>query len=133
MSILHHRVQRFCHQGNIVAVTSVNALPASVAQAERQVQQGQSRVSQDASRLEQSRGQLTKDRQTLADTQRQSTQAQQQQAPARSSAIRLGAALSGAIERPNRAEQLLAANPAAARPQLNAQGQTIGKLINITA
>ena len=116
----------------MATVTSVNALQASVAQAERQVQQGQSRVSQDASRLEQSRGQLTKDRQALADTQRQSTQAQQQQAPARSSAIQLGTALSGAIERPNRAEQLLAANPAA-RPQLNAQGQTIGKLINITA
>ena len=118
----------------MATVTSVNTLQASVAQAERQVQQGQSRVNQDASRLEQSRGQLAQDRQTLADTQRQSTQAQQQQAPARSSsAIQLGAALSGAIERPNRAEQTLAANPTAARPQLNAQGQTIGKLINVTA
>lgn len=118
----------------MATVPSVNALQASVAQAERQVQQGQSRVSQDASRLEQSRSQLTQDRQTLADTQRQSTQAQQQQAPARSSsAIQLGAALSGAIERPNRAEQILAANPTAARPQLNAQGQTIGTLINVTA
>jgi hypothetical protein len=117
----------------VATVTSVNALQASVAQAERQVQQTQARVSQDSSRLEQSRGQLTKDRQTLADTQRQSTQAQQQQAPARSSAIQLGAALSGAIGRPNRAEQILTANPAAVRPQLNAQGQTIGKLINVTA
>ncbi|USX27208.1 hypothetical protein NHH73_02605 [Oxalobacteraceae bacterium OTU3CINTB1] len=97
------------------------------------MQQGQSRVSQDAGRLEQSRSQLTKDRQTLADTQRQSTQAQQQQAPAQSSAIQLGAALGSAIERPSRAEQLLTANPAAVRPQLNAQGQTIGKLIDVTA
>lgn len=117
----------------MATVTSVNTLQASVAQAERQVQQGQSRVSRDASRLEQSRSQLAQDRQTLADTQRQSTQAQQQQAPARSPAIQLGAALSGAIERPNRAEQILAAIPTAARPQLNAQGQTIGKLINVTA
>ena len=117
----------------MATVISVNALQASVAQAERQVQQGQSRVGQDASRLEQSRSQLAKDRQTLSDTQRQSTQAQQQQAPAASPAIQLVAALSGAIERPNRAEQFLAANPAAVRPQLNAQGQTIGKLINVTA
>ena len=114
----------------MATVTSVNALQASVAQAERQVQQGQSRVSQDSSRLEQSRNQLTKDQRNLADTQRQS---QQQQAPAGSPAIQLGAALSGAIERPNRAEQVLAANPAAARPQLNAQGQTIGRLIDVTA
>lgn len=90
-------------------------------------------MNQDANRLEQSRGQLTKDRQTLADSQRQSTQAQQQQAPTQPSAIQLGAALTGAIERPNRAEQLLAAAPTAARPRLNAQGQTIGKLINVVA
>lgn len=112
---------------------SVNVLQASVAQAERQVQQGQSRVNQDTSRLEQSRNQLSKDQQTLADTRRQSTQAQQQQAPAGAPAIQLGAALTNAIERPNRAEQTLAGNLTAARPQLNAQGQTIGKLINVVA
>lgn len=120
----------------MATVTSVNAQQASIAQAERQVQQDQSRVNQDAGRLEQSRGQLTKDKQTLADTQRQSTQAQQQQqqqAPAGASAIRLSGALDNAIERPNRAQQILAANPATAKPQLNSLGQTIGKLINVVA
>ncbi|MBP1205580.1 chromosome segregation ATPase [Duganella sp. 1411] len=117
----------------MATVMSVNAQQASIAQAERQVQQDQSRVNQDAGRLEQSRSQLTKDKQTLADAQRQSTQAQQQQAPAGASAIRLGGALNNAIERPNRAEQALAANQATAKPQLNSLGQTIGKLINVVA
>ena len=117
----------------MATVTSVNAQQASIAQAERQVQQDQSRVNQDAGRLEQSRGQLTKDKQTLADTQRQSTQAQQQQAPAGASVIRLSGALDNAIERPNRAQQILAANPATTKPQLNSLGQTIGKLINVVA
>jgi chromosome segregation ATPase len=116
----------------VATVTSVNALQASIAQAERQVQQDQSRVNQDASRLERSQGQLTKDKQTLADTQRQSTQAQQQQAPA-APAIQLTGALNNAIERPNRAEQALPANLTTPRPQLNSLGQTIGKLINVVA
>ncbi len=117
----------------MATVTSVNALQASITQAERQVQQDQSRVNQDASRLEQSQGQLTKDKQTLADTQRQSTQAQQQQAPATAPAIQLSGALNNAIERPNRAEQALQASLTTPRPQLNSLGQTIGKLINVVA
>ncbi len=113
----------------MASVSSVNALQASIAQAERLVQQGQTRVNQDASRLEQSRQQLAADKQTLSDTQRQSAQA---------SAPPLTATpapdLTPAIEKPARAEQIL---PAELSPkpqaQVNAQGQTIGKLINITA
>ena len=127
MSILHRRVRDF--EGNIVAtVMSVNALQASVAQAERLVQQDQARVSQDASRLERSQGQLTKDRRALNDTRRESEQAARP-APAATPAPNLNAA----IERPARAEQTLPAGSSSARPQLNALGQTIGKLINVLA
>ena len=111
----------------MASVTSVSALQASIAQAERQVQTDQSRVSQDASRLEQSRVQLTKDKQTLSDSQQQSDQAS---APPLKAAPAVN--LNNAIEKPNRAEQIL---PAALqpKPQVNAQGETIGKLINVTA
>ena len=113
----------------MATVTSVSALQASIAQAERLVQQDQSRVSQDASRLEQSRQQLTKDKETLSDTQRQSDQAA---APAVKAAPAVN--LNNAIEKPSRAEQVLAADLATPpKPQINAQGETIGKLINVVA
>jgi hypothetical protein len=112
----------------LASLSSINALQASVAQAERQVQQDQSRVSQDASRLDQSRDQLTKDKQTLSDTQRQSTQASQ---PPLKPAAPLN--LTSAIEQPSRAEQAVAADLTKATPQVNSLGQTIGKLINVTA
>lgn len=111
----------------MASVSSVNALQASIAQAERLVQQDQTRVNQDASRLDQSRQQLATDQQTLSDVQRQSTQA---------SAPPLKATpapnLTQAIEKPARAEQVL---PPELTPkaQVNTQGQTIGKLINVTA
>ncbi|OFA01609.1 hypothetical protein DUGA2_43450 [Duganella sp. HH101] len=113
----------------MASVTSVSALQASIAQAERQVQTDQTRVSQDANRLEQSRQQLTKDKQTLSDSQRESDQA---------SAPPLKAAptpnLNNAIEKPSRAQQVLPADLAAPpKPQINAQGETIGKLINVVA
>ncbi len=112
----------------MASVSSVNALQASVALAERQVQQDQSRVNQDASRLEQSRSQLTKDKQELSDTQQQSRAAQQPELKA-APAVRLDRA----IENPPPARQILPAALSAPKPQLNAQGQTIGKLINIVA
>ena len=61
----------------MASLLSINALQASVAQAERQVQKDQVRVNQDADRLEASRAQLSKDKQTLADNQRESAQATQ--------------------------------------------------------
>ena len=112
------------------SVTSVNALQASIAQAERQVQQDQVRVNQDASRLEQSRQQLSDDKQTLDDTRRQSTQASNAAQPKAAAVPNL----TQAIEKPSRAEQVLPAELSAQpRAQINAQGQTIGKLINVTA
>uniref|UniRef100_UPI00374CCB1E hypothetical protein n=1 Tax=Undibacterium sp. TaxID=1914977 RepID=UPI00374CCB1E len=103
------------------------ALQASVAQAERLVQQDQTRVNQDASRLEQSRNQLTNDKQSLSDTQRESNQAAQ---PALQAARPVN--LNSAIEQPSPAEQA-AATPALLKPQINTQGETIGKLINVVA
>lgn len=112
----------------MATLSSVNALQASVAQAERQVRQDQVRVSQDATRLDASRDQLVKDRQTLSDTQRQSNQAAEpplEAAPAVN--------LNSAIEKPSRAEQALPAALAAPKPQVNTLGQTIGKFINVVA
>jgi hypothetical protein len=116
----------------VASITSVNALQASIAAAERQVQQDQSRVSQDASRLEQSRNQLTSDKQDLSST-REQGRAAERPALAPAPEVRLDSA----IQKPSPAEQrqVVAAADLAAptRPQVNAQGQTIGKLINIAA
>lgn len=115
----------------MASITSVNALQASIAAAERQVQQDQSRVSQDASRLEQSRGQLTKDKQELSATKEQGRAAERpdlKPAPA----VRLDSA----IQKPSQAEQrqvVAAELPTINKPQVNTLGQTIGKLINIVA
>ena len=112
----------------VVSVTSVNSLQASIAQSERLVQQDQSRVNQDASRLEQSQQQLVKDKEDLAQTQTQSRQAQQT-APAAAPAIRLDKA----IQNPPVSQQKLPAELTQAKPQINARGETLGRLINITA
>jgi hypothetical protein len=112
----------------VTSISSVNALQASVALAERQVQQDQVRVSQDASRLDASRSQLVADKQKLNDTQRESDKAAQpplQAAPAVN--------LNNAIEKPSRAEQILPPELSQPKPQLNTLGQTIGKLINVVA
>ncbi len=112
----------------MASVSSVNALQASVTFAERQVQQDQTRVTQDASRLEQSRSQLSKDKQELSDNQQQSRVAQAPPLTA-APAVRLD----NAIENPPPSQQILPADLVQPKPQLNAQGQTIGKLINIVA
>jgi hypothetical protein len=112
----------------VASLSSINALQASVAQAERQVQKDQVRVSQDADRLEASRAQLNKDKQTLSDNQRESnqaTQAAEKPAP--------GVNLNTAIEKPPRAAQQLPADLAPAKPSVNTLGQTIGQFINVTA
>lgn len=112
----------------VAALTSVNALQASVAQAQQLVQQDQTRVNQDASRLEQSQQQLTKDKQQLSDTQQQSRQASQP-APKAAAPVRID----NAIEKPAPSQQALPAALTAARPQVNTLGQTIGKFINTVA
>ena len=112
----------------MASLSSINALQASVVQAERQVQRDQVRVSEDADRLDASRDQLNKDKQTLSDNQRdsnQATQATQKPLPTFN--------LTSAIENPQRAEQQLPADLVAPKPQVNTLGQTIGKFINVTA
>jgi predicted nucleic acid-binding Zn-ribbon protein len=113
---------------SVTSATSVNALQASVAQAERQVQQDQSRVNADRSRLQASRDQLTTDQQKLSTTQQQSDQAQQQSVKA-TPAVNLDQA----IQNPPRSEQVLPAELTPAKPSVNSLGQTIGKFINVTA
>jgi hypothetical protein len=112
----------------VPSVSSVNALQASVAQAERLVQQDQTRVEQDADRLEQSKDQLSKDKADLGDLQQQSRTAQAKATPATPTIN-----LDQAIANPPRSQQVLPAELTAPKPQVNAQGQTIGRLINITA
>lgn len=107
---------------------SVNALQASVAQAERQVQQDRVRVSQDAERLDASRDQLAKDKQKLADSQRETADARQTAASPLPEVN-----LDRAIENPPRAQQVLPAELVQPKPQVNTLGQTIGKFINVTA
>jgi hypothetical protein len=112
----------------VPSLSSINALQASVVQAERQVQRDQVRVNEDADRLDASRDQLTKDKQTLSDNQRdsnQATQAAQKPLPTVN--------LARAIENPPRAEQQLPADLTTPKPQVNTLGQTVGKFINITA
>jgi hypothetical protein len=115
----------------VASLSSINALQASVAQAERQVQKDQVRVNQDADRLEASRAQLVKDKQTLSDNQRESNQAQATQAADKPAAPTVN--LNSAIENPPRAAQQLPAELAPPKPSVNTLGQTIGKFINVTA
>ncbi|MES2151417.1 MAG: hypothetical protein V4508_16700 [Pseudomonadota bacterium] len=103
----------------MATISSVNSLKIAIALAERQVQRDQSQVQEDASRLDQSQNQLVRD-------QRQLNSAQEQGRTAQSSVVKapqpnLDAAIDTKVA------------PAPAKVQLNAQGQTIGKLINITA
>jgi len=84
-------------------------------------------VAQDTDRLQQSKDQLSKDKSDLSDTQQQS-RAAQAKAPTPQPVD-----LSNAIENPPRSQQVLPADLIAPKPQLNARGQTIGRLINITA
>lgn len=106
----------------MVTVTSVDTLRNAVAVAERKVQQDQTRVDQDASRLQDSRAQLAKDQEQLSTRQKESRQAEGAAAVA-PAPPQLDKAIAKAIP----AE--LPALPRA--PQLNAQGQTIGRIINV--
>ncbi|MNY57920.1 hypothetical protein D3C86_1941890 [compost metagenome] len=108
----------------MATVTSVDTLRNAVAVAERKVQQDQTRVNQDASRLQDSRVQLAKDQEQLSTRQRESRQAESATATASAPAP---VQLDKAIAKPIPAS--LDALPRA--PQLNAQGQTIGRIINV--
>ncbi|KQW90211.1 hypothetical protein ASC94_21025 [Massilia sp. Root418] len=106
----------------MVTVTSVDTLRNAVAAAERKVQQDQTRVDQDASRLQGSRVQLAKDQEQLSTRQQESRHAGSATATA-PAPVQLDKAIAKPV--PASADALPRA------PQLNAQGQTVGRLINV--
>lgn len=113
---------------NIVAsLTSINSLQASLATAQRRVEQGQNQVQRDSEQLADSRRQLIKEKEQLSDTQRSSQQAQaSSQEPIR--VPQLDQAIKVAVP-----SQLGLNTVQQAQPQLNSFGQSIGRLINVTA
>lgn len=108
----------------MVTVTSVDTLRSAVAIAERKVQQDQSRVDQDADRLDQSRIQLSKDRDQLSGNQQQTRQAEAATAVA-PTPLRLDRAIDIEVPPPQQITPR--------QPQVNALGQTVGRLIHIVA
>ncbi len=126
----------------MVSVSTVSNLKIAVALAERQVQRDQSQVQEDSARLSQSQDQLDKDTRQLGSVQEQSQRAAQGAArvvqPTFDRAIQTQAAKPPAAP-VSAAVPTVTAPPAptapvvASKSQLNAQGQTIGKLINVTA
>jgi len=108
---------------NVVSLTSVNNLQASLATAQRRVEQGQNQVQRDSEQLAQSRQQLVKEQEQLRDTERSSQQARADATPA--------------IKQPqlDRAIEIPVPPKPAQTPagQLNSIGQTIGRLIDVTA
>jgi len=106
----------------VVTLTSVNNLQASLATAQRRVEQGQNQVQRDSEQLAQSRQSLAREQESLSQTQRSS-----QQAPAAVKAPQLDQAIKVAVPQQ--------AAPAAPKitPQLNSYGQTLGRLIDVTA
>ncbi|MRV71040.1 hypothetical protein GJ700_04820 [Duganella sp. FT92W] len=106
----------------MVSVSSVESLRNAVALAERKVQQDQTRVDQDARRLEDSKVQLNRDKEQLSGNQKAERQAESAATPT-AAPVRLDRAFTTEVP-PD-------ALPRA--PQLNAQGQTVGRVINIVA
>jgi hypothetical protein len=145
---------------NVVAITSVSTLQTAIAQAERQVQRDVSQVQQDSSQLAQSQAQLASDQRQLSSVQQQA-QREQRASPAAPARARPQAAATPApapnLERaiqakvkppaqppvtastaslPTPAAAILvppAAVAAAPKVQVNTEGQTIGRVINVTA
>lgn len=106
----------------MVSLNSINALQTAVAAAQRKVQQDRDQVAQDEDRLDGSRSQLQLDTQTLTKSQQDSSSAQAAATPT-FKAPRLDNAIAQRVP-----PELLPT-----KPTLNAQGQTIGKLIHIEA
>ena len=103
----------------MATLTSVSSsLNVSLAVAERQVQRDQSQVQEDSDRLDQSQAQLVRDQRQLSSVQEESR-----------------ATRAPVTAQPNRANAILPSTVTVdpTKAQLNAQGQTIGTLINIVA
>lgn len=113
----------------MATLTSVNALKTSIAQAERQVQRDLSQVQQDSARLDQSQAQLARDQQRLNGVQQESRTAQ---AATSSTSEVVAPRLDRAVQtQAGKVPAPAVSAPAPPKAQLNAQGQTIGTLINI--
>lgn len=103
---------------NVVSLTSVNNLQASLATAQRRVEQGQNQVQRDSEQLAQSRQLLAREQESLSQTERSSQRAQANAANTANSV---------------KAPQLEQAIKVAVPPHLNNYGQTLGRLIDVTA
>ena len=112
--LLRARLGILSKVNNVVSLTSVNQLQASLATAQRRVEQGQNQVQRDSEQL------------ALSQTQRSSQQAQASAQPA-VQAPRLDQAIQVAVP-----QQAAPAAPKST-PQLNSYGQTLGRLIDVTA
>ncbi|MGK5044383.1 hypothetical protein ACQ4WP_00605 [Janthinobacterium sp. GB4P2] len=110
----------------MVTLTSINNLQASLATAQRRVEQGQNQVQRDSEQLAQSRQSLAREQESLSQTQRTSRQAQAE-APASVKAPQLDQAIKVAVV------QQAAPTAPKSTPQLNSYGQTLGRLIDVTA
>lgn len=110
----------------MVTLTSVNNLQASLATAQRRVEQGQNQVQRDSEQLAQSRQSLAREQESLSQTQRSSQQAQAD-APAAVKVPQLDQAIKVAVP------QQVAPSTQKSAPQLNSYGQTLGRLIDVTA
>lgn len=115
---------------NIVvsALSSVNSSQAVLAQAQQKVQDAQTQVQQDNARLAQSQAKLSRNQEQLSQAQQDSRQVQQP-AIAAAPAVRLDSAITTAVTPQTPLPAALAGGGA----QINAQGQTIGGLINVQA
>ena len=111
---------------NVVTLSSVNNLQASLATAQRRVEQGQNQVQRDSEQLAQSRQLLAREQESLSQTQRSSQQEQADAQPA-IKAPQLDQAIKVAVP-----PQAAPAAPKST-PQLNGYGQTLGRLIDVTA
>lgn len=115
----------------MVTVASVNSLQTQIALAERQVQRDRAQVESDRSQLIQSQRQLERDQRELENVQGQASAAAQsvQSTPPKASTPNLDLAVrSQAGKAP-----LVTASSSEGRPQINVQGQPLGKLINVVA
>lgn len=116
----------------VVTVASVTSMQTQIALAERQVQRDRAQVESDRNQLVQSQRQLERDQRQLESVQSQANAitAQPAAAPApQASTPNLDLAVrSQAGKAP-----LVTASTVEGRPQINVQGQPLGKLINVIA
>jgi hypothetical protein len=119
----------------VVTVASVNSLQTQIALAERQVQRDRAQVDDDRSRLIQSQRQLERDQRALENVQGQASASASQAVQASQAAATSAPApnLDLAVRSQAGKAPLVTATTSEGRPQINVQGQPLGKLINVVA